>query len=128
MVDEIKRIWGLYSTLKRTNIHDAQNNTVRDEQVKQFISVMEYINGCKMSGVYFKNNTTPQPEQIPWSMEYCCAKWNGAIRNQPKKPSNPNYYKGVKEKYFTLANSPSSMPKPDEKGWTCEKAFRGYFS
>lgn len=104
-------------------------NTDRDTQVQEFIAVMEWYNKPQNRKTYISNSSIEKdPTQISWSMKYCCAKWNGAIKGKPKEPANPNYFKDVKDKYNILKNDPIKMPKGNSNGWTPDAAFNSFFA
>ena len=104
-------------------------NLDRNTQVQEFIAIMEWYNKPQNKKTYISNSSIEKdPTQISWSMKYCCAKWNGAVKGKPKEPANPNYFKDVRDKYNTLKNDPTKMPEGNSNGWTPNAAFNSFFS
>ena len=133
MFNEINRLRGLAKNKRLGNkLDDSLKNNLskltRDDQVHGFISVMEFINASQQKTYIVDASITKTPESIPWSMEYCCAKWNGAQKGKPRKPLSEKYFKDVKAKYEKIMQGTNEFPKGDAGSWNADDSFNAFFS
>ena len=130
MLEDVTRIVKENPTLQGTRLGNLssltpETNIDKDLQVQELIAVFEWYN--KGKSTYINDTSkTKDASQIPWSMKFCCAKWNGAVIGKPREPAAPKYFKAVKEKYNEYKTKP--IPTGNLGSWTPNKAFNEFFS